>query len=466
MSVRVVQWATGAVGIAQLREVIDRPDLELVGVFVYSPDKVGVDAGTLVGRPPTGVARDRTTSRRSWRSTPTSCSTLRARRFPTTPTPTTSSRCSSRARTSSPRRRTTTCPTYGADADARIRAACERAGTRFHAAGEHPGFMFERLATSLTALSQRVDKITVQEFVDCSGVSGTEMLVDLMGMGKQPEDITDRRRRCSAPCPCSTSRRSAPPPTCSAWSSTRSATRSRPARRPTTSRSPAAPCPRAPSSGRSCRGPAYRDGAPVLVAEEYWTVTDIPGWDLDLERTFLVRVIVDGVPPLRVELTIGNDTVGELEGTSGGQLAVAMTAVRAIPDVLAGAARGRHPARVRRLPLADRVALTNSANRRRAQWPTAALWHARVTASTTSASTRRVRAPRRPPRRAASGRRRRGRCRRRRPRRERPRRASAVDHAGRDREVRAVVHREADHVDVLLQRDRRRPSSGVWRSPA
>ena len=27
--------------------------------------------------------------------------------------------------------------------------------------------------------------------------------------------------------------------------------------------------------------------------------------------------------------------VGELEGTSGGQLAVAMTAVRAIPDVLA-----------------------------------------------------------------------------------------------------------------------------------
>ena len=79
----------------------------------------------------------------------------------------------------------------------------------------------------------------------------------------------------------------------------------------------------------------YKDGEPVLVAEEYWTVTDIPGWDLDLEQTFLVRVIVDGVPPVRVDLTIGNEMVGELEGTSGGQLAVAMTAVRAIPDVLA-----------------------------------------------------------------------------------------------------------------------------------
>jgi hypothetical protein len=52
---RVVQWATGAVGASQLRAVIDDPHLELVGLFVYSPDKVGVDAGTLVDRAPTGV---------------------------------------------------------------------------------------------------------------------------------------------------------------------------------------------------------------------------------------------------------------------------------------------------------------------------------------------------------------------------------------------------------------------------
>ena len=55
MTVRVVQWATGAVGAAQLRQVIDRPELELVGLFVYTSDKVGVDAGALVDRPPTGV---------------------------------------------------------------------------------------------------------------------------------------------------------------------------------------------------------------------------------------------------------------------------------------------------------------------------------------------------------------------------------------------------------------------------
>lgn len=55
MRTRVIQWATGPVGAAQLREIIDDPELELAGVFVYSPEKVGMDAGTLVGRPPTGV---------------------------------------------------------------------------------------------------------------------------------------------------------------------------------------------------------------------------------------------------------------------------------------------------------------------------------------------------------------------------------------------------------------------------
>ena len=43
MTVRVIQWATGAVGLAQLREVIDSPDLELVGLYVYSPSKIGSD---------------------------------------------------------------------------------------------------------------------------------------------------------------------------------------------------------------------------------------------------------------------------------------------------------------------------------------------------------------------------------------------------------------------------------------
>ena len=49
---RVVQWATGNVGSRALRETIRHPDLELVGVYVHSPEKSGRDAGELAGLAP------------------------------------------------------------------------------------------------------------------------------------------------------------------------------------------------------------------------------------------------------------------------------------------------------------------------------------------------------------------------------------------------------------------------------
>lgn len=52
---RVIQWTTGKVGKLALRAILDDPRLELVGVYAYSDDKVGVDAGTLCGRPECGV---------------------------------------------------------------------------------------------------------------------------------------------------------------------------------------------------------------------------------------------------------------------------------------------------------------------------------------------------------------------------------------------------------------------------
>jgi hypothetical protein len=53
--VRVVQWTTGIVGASALRAILDDDRLELVGVFAHGAEKVGQDAGTLAGRPPTGV---------------------------------------------------------------------------------------------------------------------------------------------------------------------------------------------------------------------------------------------------------------------------------------------------------------------------------------------------------------------------------------------------------------------------
>ena len=49
MTYRVVQWSTGNVGRHAIAGIAARPDLELVGVWVSNPAKVGIDAGRLAG---------------------------------------------------------------------------------------------------------------------------------------------------------------------------------------------------------------------------------------------------------------------------------------------------------------------------------------------------------------------------------------------------------------------------------
>ena len=55
MNHRVVVWGTGNVGRPAIRAVASHQDLELVGVVVANPDKVGRDAGELAGIDPLGV---------------------------------------------------------------------------------------------------------------------------------------------------------------------------------------------------------------------------------------------------------------------------------------------------------------------------------------------------------------------------------------------------------------------------
>lgn len=53
--IRVIQWMTGDVGRVGVRHFADNEVYDLVGVLVHSPDKVGRDAGEIVGIAPTGV---------------------------------------------------------------------------------------------------------------------------------------------------------------------------------------------------------------------------------------------------------------------------------------------------------------------------------------------------------------------------------------------------------------------------
>jgi len=52
---KVIVWHTGQSGLPALRHVIDRGDMELVGVKCFREDKAGRDAGEIAGRPRTGI---------------------------------------------------------------------------------------------------------------------------------------------------------------------------------------------------------------------------------------------------------------------------------------------------------------------------------------------------------------------------------------------------------------------------
>lgn len=55
-SYRVVVWSTGGIGSIAIRAIQERPNLDLVGVWVHSAEKDGMDAGELANGEPIGLA--------------------------------------------------------------------------------------------------------------------------------------------------------------------------------------------------------------------------------------------------------------------------------------------------------------------------------------------------------------------------------------------------------------------------
>lgn len=333
MPVKIIQWATGAVGLPQLRAILDTPGYELVGLFVYSADKAGQDAGDLAGRVPTGVFA---TSDKAEIFALDADLVLHAASKGFAENSNTDDIVALLASGKSVITTTTYnhLETYDPAVKARIDAACATSGARFHAAGEHPGFMLERLAVSLTALSQRVDRITVQELVDCSRIREEAMLVSLMGMGKQPDEISAQSPMFRA---VSVQYEQALAAAADQLGLKIDRIESD-VRTGTVEHDTKVACGVLPAGsvvGQIMRWTAISEGQPRLVCEEYWTAAnDIPDWGFTLDGHFLVRVIIEGVPDMKLDLVIENGSPQDYEGSSGGHIAVAMTAVRAIPYVL------------------------------------------------------------------------------------------------------------------------------------
>ena len=186
-TLRVVQWATGATGAYALRAVIQHPDLELVGVRVYSPAKEGRDAGDLCGVSPVGVkaCRDLETI-------------LAAKPDCVLYMPeSTDFDDVCRLLEAGVNIVTTRAEFFGPQAvppawRERLDAACRKGAASIHATGSSPGFITEALPLVISSLSRRLDFLAIDEFANCLEGASEEMLTSIMGFGETPEVFAKR----------------------------------------------------------------------------------------------------------------------------------------------------------------------------------------------------------------------------------------------------------------------------------
>jgi 2,4-diaminopentanoate dehydrogenase len=184
---KVVQWATGNIGSHSLRAVINHPNLDLVGLYVYSEDKAGRDAGELAGTAPTGVraTRDITEILASQPDcvlymgdrvdVDVLCELLEAG----------VNVVSTRSEFHNPAR-------LDPETRRRIEAACAQGGASLHSTGSSPGFITEALPIVLTSLQRRLDHLLIEEFADMSSRNSPELIFDLMGFGRDPSSFDPR----------------------------------------------------------------------------------------------------------------------------------------------------------------------------------------------------------------------------------------------------------------------------------
>jgi len=185
---RVAQWATGNIGSRSLRGVIEHPGLELVGVHVYAPGKVGLDAGELCGTGPTGVA---TTGRLSdVVSMAPDCVLYMPRACDLDEVCALLEAGSNVVTTRGEFHRPASMDPAMRE---RVEAACAAGGTSIHSTGSSPGFITEALPLVVTSIQRRLGRLAVEEFADLSKRPSPELLFDLMGFGRPPADTDEGR---------------------------------------------------------------------------------------------------------------------------------------------------------------------------------------------------------------------------------------------------------------------------------
>jgi 4-hydroxy-tetrahydrodipicolinate reductase len=188
MKYRVIQWGTGFVGKLALRATIERPDLELVGLVVNSPEKVGRDAGGIAGLPPTGVVATDDVEAAAGLDADAVAYFANADLRP-------ADAVQDMARMLAAGKNVVSSsvvalvypPSAPPSLVAPLEDACRRGGTSCFTTGIDPGFCNDLIPMTLMGLAARVDTVRIQEILDYSTYPNPFTLFSIMGFG-QPLD--------------------------------------------------------------------------------------------------------------------------------------------------------------------------------------------------------------------------------------------------------------------------------------
>ncbi|MGD0380666.1 MAG: dihydrodipicolinate reductase [Acidimicrobiales bacterium] len=179
MTYRVIQWASGGVGRAAMQGVLAHPDLDLVGCWVHSPEKNGVDLGTLLSGDPIGVSA--TTDVEVLLSLDADCVVY----SPIFADPSVIIRI-----LDSGKNVVTPLGWFYPPAVERDRfdTICKTAGVTLHGTGIHPGGITERFPMVISALSGSITQVRAEEFSDIRTYGAPDVIRDWMLFGKTPEE--------------------------------------------------------------------------------------------------------------------------------------------------------------------------------------------------------------------------------------------------------------------------------------
>jgi hypothetical protein len=190
MTFRVIQWSTGNVGRHALRLIARHPDLELVGLWVHSPEKAGRDAGELTGIESLGVAATNDADSLLALDADCVCYTATADLRPQEAIADMARILQSGKNVVSSSVVPLVWPEH-VDPEMRrpLEEACEAAQVSCFTSGIDPGWANDLLPLVLTGTCEYIDSVRVMEVVNYATYAQPTVLFDTMGFGK-PLDAT------------------------------------------------------------------------------------------------------------------------------------------------------------------------------------------------------------------------------------------------------------------------------------